>query len=55
MTAPFGDAHQLITSEFSTYPHCSVCVHSTSPQDSMGNYLFEPAWRYMYGVAELSH
>jgi hypothetical protein len=54
MTAPFGDARRLITSESSTYPHCSVCVHSSSPVDAMDAYLFEPAWRYMYGVAELA-
>jgi hypothetical protein len=53
MSPPFGDAHQLISSASSTYPHCSVCVGSVSPTDSSGNYLFEPAWRYMYGVDEL--
>ena len=52
-TAPFGGAHQLITSEANSYPHCSVVVHSSSPTDAGGNYLFEPAWRHMYGVAEL--
>ncbi len=50
---PFGGAHQLITSASSTYPHCSVCVHSSSPRDAMGDYAFEPAWRVMYGVDAL--
>ena len=49
-SAPFGGAHQLITSASSTYPHCSVCVHSSSPRDPMGGLVFEPAWRHMYGV-----
>jgi hypothetical protein len=52
-SAPFGDAHKLITSEANTYPHCSVAVHESSPM-SGGKYVFEPAWRYMYGVAELT-
>jgi dienelactone hydrolase len=47
---PYGDTHQLITSAGTTYPHCSVAVHDSSPIN--GNaYVFEPAWRYMYGVA----
>ena len=47
---PYGDSHRLITSEATTYPHCSVAVHSSSP--IVGNqYVFEPAWRYLYGVA----
>jgi hypothetical protein len=51
---PYGDARQLVTAAPNGYPHCSVCVSGDSPTDAMGNYLFEPAWRYMYGVAELS-
>jgi hypothetical protein len=51
-SAPYGDAHKLITSEANSYPHCSVAVHSSSPM-SGGQYVFEPAWRYLYGVAEL--
>jgi hypothetical protein len=50
-SAPFGDSHRLITSEASTYPHCSVAVHSSSPTDNGGAFLFEPCWRYLYGVA----
>jgi hypothetical protein len=51
-SAPYGDAHKLITSEANRYPHCSVAVHESSPM-SGGSYVFEPGWRYLYGVAEL--
>ncbi|MCA9582797.1 MAG: hypothetical protein KC416_13450, partial [Myxococcales bacterium] len=47
-TPPYGSAHQLITSEASSYPHCSVAVHSSSPPENTDTYIFEPAWRYMY-------
>jgi len=47
---PYGDTRQLITSAPNGYPHCSVAVSSNSPMDAMGNYLFDEAWRYMYGV-----
>ena len=50
MPAPFAGSHRLSTAVSSTYPHGSVCVHSSSPKDAAGNYLFEPAWRYLYGV-----
>lgn len=49
-SAPFGNAHQLITSEFSTYPHCSVAVHSSSPRDDQDELVFDAAWRYLYGA-----
>jgi hypothetical protein len=52
--APFGGAHRLITSEPNTYPHCSVVVHSSSPTNATGGYIFEPAWRYLYGVTDLA-
>jgi hypothetical protein len=52
-SAPFGDARQLITSEANSYPHCSVAVHSSSPTDAGGAYLFDAAWRYMYGAPAL--
>jgi hypothetical protein len=29
-------------------------VHSSSPKKN-GVYVFDPAWRHLYGVAELSH
>jgi hypothetical protein len=48
---PYGDAHQLITSAESTYPHCSVCVHGSSPMDGDG-YVFDPAWRHIYGAPQ---
>jgi hypothetical protein len=51
-TPPYGDARQLITSEASSYPHCSVAVHSSSPRVG-SDLVFEPAWRYLYGVDEL--
>lgn len=46
---PYGDARQLITSITNGYPHCSVVVHPDSPMEGEG-YVYEPAWRYMYGV-----
>jgi dienelactone hydrolase len=48
--APFSDSHRLTTSATSSYPHGSVVVHSSSPKDAAGKYLFEEAWRYLYGV-----
>ncbi|MBC8068160.1 MAG: hypothetical protein IAG13_07490, partial [Deltaproteobacteria bacterium] len=45
---PYGDARQLVTSVPNVYPHCSVCVHSSSPIEGDA-YLFDPAWRTMYG------
>ncbi|MDD9932481.1 MAG: hypothetical protein OXT09_02695, partial [Myxococcales bacterium] len=52
-SAPYGGAHQLITSEPNDYPHCSVVVHGSSPTAQDGSFIFEPAWRHMYGVAGL--
>lgn len=49
-TAPYADSHRLITSEPSGYPHGSTCAHSSSPKDGLGNYVFDPAWRYLYGA-----
>jgi dienelactone hydrolase len=49
-TPPFDSTHRLSTSAMSSYPHGSTCVHSSSPKDSAGKYLFEDAWRYLYGV-----
>ena len=48
---PFGDAHQLISSAESDYPHCCVCVHNSSPRNGE-DYVFDPAWRYMYGAPQ---
>lgn len=49
-SAPFGGSQRLTASAMSSYPHGSVCVHSSSPKDASGKYLFEAAWRYLYGV-----
>lgn len=49
LTPPYGDSHRLITSAASTYPHCSVCVHGSSPTEGEA-YVFDPAWRAMYGA-----
>jgi hypothetical protein len=51
---PYGGAHKLITSAPGGDPHVGNCAHSASPQDSSGNYVFEPAWRHLYGVADLA-
>jgi dienelactone hydrolase len=50
LVAPFGNSHRLTASTASTYPHGSTCAHSSSPKDASGNYVFEPAWRYLYGA-----
>jgi hypothetical protein len=47
---PYGDAHKLITSAPGGDPHIGNCAHSLSPVDGSGNYVFEPAWRYLYGA-----
>jgi hypothetical protein len=52
-TPPYGNAHKLTTSVANSYPHGSVAVHSSSPMVG-GKYVFEPAWRHMYGVAALT-
>jgi hypothetical protein len=49
MAPPYGDARRLVTSVPNSYPHCSVAVHSSSPMEG-GGYVFDPAWRYVYGA-----
>ncbi len=48
-TPPYGDSHRLITSATSNYPHGSTCAHSSSPMNG-DVYVFEAAWRYLYGA-----
>ena len=52
-SAPFGGSHRLITSAASDYPHGSTCAHSSSPIDGNDAYLFDAAWRYLYGAPPL--
>ncbi|HWB78454.1 MAG TPA: hypothetical protein VG755_25990 [Nannocystaceae bacterium] len=52
MMPPYGDAHQLVTSVPNGYPHCSTCVSGDSPMNENG-YVFDPAWRHMYGAPQL--
>lgn len=49
---PYGNSHRLVATTPNGYPHCSVCVSSESPQDG-DEYVFDPAWRYMYGAEQL--
>lgn len=49
---PYGDSHRLVATTPNGYPHCSVCVSGDSPTDDDG-YVFDPAWRYMYGAPQL--
>lgn len=49
MDPPYGDARQLVTAVPNGYPHCSTCVSPDSPLD-MGSFVFDPAWRVMYGA-----
>jgi hypothetical protein len=51
-TPPYDDARQLITAVPNGYPHCSVCVSGDSPMEGDA-YVFDPAWRYMYGAPQL--
>ena len=46
---PYGDSHRLETSAQSDYPHGSTCAHSSSPKNG-DVYVFEAAWRYLYGA-----
>lgn len=48
---PYGDSHRIVATTPNGYPHCSVCVSGQSPM--MGDaYVFDPAWRYMYGAPQ---
>jgi len=49
---PYGDSHRLVATTPNGYPHCSVCVSPDSPLEGE-LYVFDPAWRYMYGAPQL--
>jgi dienelactone hydrolase len=49
---PYGGSHRLVATTPNNYPHCSVCVSPDSPTDEDG-YVFDPAWRHMYGAPQL--
>jgi hypothetical protein len=49
---PYGDSRRLVATTPNGYPHCSVCVSGDSPMDGDA-YVFDPAWRYMYGAPQL--
>jgi hypothetical protein len=46
---PYGDSRRLIATTPNGYPHCSVVVHGESPMIDEA-YVFDPAWRVMYGA-----
>jgi hypothetical protein len=48
--APFGGSHRLMSRAATTDGHGSTQAGGASPRDAAGRYLFEPAWRAMYGV-----
>lgn len=50
---PYGDSHRLVATTPNGYPHCSVCVSGDSPMDGDG-YVFDAAWRYMYGARSVT-
>ncbi len=52
MDPPYGDSHRLIVQTPNGYPHCSVVVSGDSPIVD-GEYVFDPAWRTMYGAPQL--
>ena len=47
-TPPYGGSHRLITSAATTDGHSSVQAGGSSPMDG-SDYVFEPAWRILYG------
>ena len=49
--SPFDGSHRLTSAAMTTDGHGSTQAGGVSPRDAMGRYLFEPAWRMMYGVA----
>lgn len=49
-TSPYGGSHRLRSSAMTTDGHGSTQAGGVSPRDAAGRYLFEPAWRLMYGV-----
>ncbi len=48
--APYGGSHRISSSAMTTDGHGSTQAGGVSPRDATGRYLFEPAWRTMYGV-----
>jgi len=48
--APYTDSHRLTGTTTAGDAHLAACAHSTSPKDASGNYVFEPAWRSLYGL-----
>jgi len=54
-SAPYGNSHRLVGS-MTTFNGAKVDGHNAtearmqSPQDATGHYIYEPVWRYMYGV-----
>ena len=51
MTSPYGGSHRLASAATTTDGHGSTQAGGASPRDAAGRYLFEPAWRLMYGVS----
>jgi len=49
---PYDGSHRLVATTPNGYPHCSVCVSGDSPLDGE-EYVFDPAWRTMYGAPQL--
>ena len=46
---PYDDAHILTTSVSSGYPHIATVADNDSPKQG-GQWVLDPAWRYLYGV-----
>ncbi len=49
---PYDGSHRLVATTPNGYPHCSVCVSGDSPMDG-DQFVFDPAWRQMYGAPQL--
>jgi hypothetical protein len=43
---PVSEWYGFVHTEDEAYPRVSTCVHSESPNDGVGHYLFEPVWAH---------
>jgi len=50
MVSPYGGSHRLASAATTTDGHGSTQAGGASPRNAAGAYLFEAAWRLMYGA-----
>ncbi len=51
MGPPYGGTHRLASAATTTDGHSSTQAGGSSPRDATGRYVFQDAWRLMYGAA----